>query len=115
MSNNVLGSLIDFTKKNPNLIIEFKTKTNRIKELLEMVKSRIPTFRDLPQDKDHAGWPLYSYVMEGINLLDKSKALNEIQSLQLFDAPFDIQESNVEEILQKRDPGAFENLFKTEC
>ena len=67
-----------------------------------MVKSRIPTFRDFPQDKDHAGWPLYSYVMGGINLLDKSKALNEIQSLQLFDAPFDIQESNVEEILQKR-------------
>jgi len=70
------------------------TQTEYVKELLEMVKSRIPTFRDFPQDKDHAGWPLYSYVMEGINLLDKSKSLNEIQ--------FNIREGNIEELVQKK-------------
>ena len=59
-----------------------------------MVKSRIPSFRDFPQEKDHAGWPLYSYVMEGINLLDKSKSLNEIN--------FNVQEGDMEELTPKR-------------
>ena len=70
------------------------TQTEYVKELLEMVKSRIPSFRDFPPENDHAGWPLYSYVMEGINLLDKSKSLNEIN--------FNVQEGDMEELTPKR-------------
>ena len=70
------------------------TQTESVKELLEMVKSRIPSFRDFSQDKDEAGWELYSYVMEGINLLDKSKSLNEIN--------FTISEGDIEELTPKR-------------
>jgi hypothetical protein len=64
------------------------TQTEYVKELLEMVKSRIPSSRDFPQYYGSAGWPLYSYIMEGINLLDKSKSLTEIN--------FNTQEGNME-------------------
>ena len=66
------------------------TQTEYVKELLEMVKSRIPSARDFPQYYGSPGWSLYSYVMEGINLLDKSKSLNEIN--------FNVQEGDIEEL-----------------
>lgn len=70
------------------------TQTEYVKELLEMAKSRIPSFHDFPQYYGSPGWPIYSYVMEGINLLDKSKSLNEIN--------FNVREGDMEELTQVR-------------
>jgi tryptophan halogenase len=46
--------------------------------LLEMCKSRMPTGSDYPKYFGSAGQGLYSYVLAGINKLDKNIALEEI-------------------------------------
>lgn len=46
--------------------------------LLEMCKSRMPTGNDYPKYFGSAGQGLYSYVLAGINKLDKNIALEEI-------------------------------------
>lgn len=68
------------------------TQTEFVKELLAMIKHRTPTVNDFPHYQGSAGWPLYSYVMEGINLLDKTKAGKEID--------FDLKEGNLYELTQ---------------
>ena len=68
------------------------TQTEFVKELLAMIKHRTPTVNDFPHYQGSAGWPLYSYVMEGINLLDKTKAGKEID--------FDMKEGNLYELTQ---------------
>lgn len=55
------------------------TQTDFVKDLLEMVKTKVPTTHDFPGYFGSAGWPLYSYVMAGLHLIDKDvarKALN---------------------------------------
>ena len=59
------------------------TKTEYVDNLLETIKVRFPNTNDFPKYYGAAGWPLYSYVMEGLNLLDKKIAFNEID----FNAP----------------------------
>ena len=59
------------------------TKTDYVNNLLETIKVRFPNINDFPKYYGAAGWPLYSYVMEGLNLLDSDVALKEIS----FDAP----------------------------
>ena len=54
------------------------TKTEFVKELLEMTKNKIPTTNDFPQYQGSASWPLYSYVMEGINVINKDIAGAEL-------------------------------------
>mgnify|MGYP006122941091 CR=1 FL=1 len=54
------------------------TQTEFVKELLAMAKSKTPTFNDFPHYQGAAGWPLYSYVMEGINVLNKDIAGAEL-------------------------------------
>lgn len=55
------------------------TKTEFVHNLIEMAKHRMPTHHDFPTYYGSAGWPLYSYVMEGIGIIDKSIAINEMQ------------------------------------
>jgi tryptophan halogenase len=54
------------------------TKTDYVETLLEMSKHRMPTFSDFPSYPGCASWPLYSYVMGGLNLIDKSKAMETL-------------------------------------
>lgn len=69
------------------------TQTEFVKELLEMGKSKIPTFNDFPHYQGSAGWPLYSYVMEGINVLNKNVAAADLD--------LEFQEGNLYEITQQ--------------
>ena len=54
------------------------TKTEFVKELLEMAKNKIPTINDFPHNPGSADWALYSYVMEGINVINKDIAGAEL-------------------------------------
>jgi hypothetical protein len=54
------------------------TKTEFVKELLEMVKTKMPTVNDFPLAQGSAGYGLYSYIMEGINVINKDIAGAEL-------------------------------------
>lgn len=54
------------------------TQTDFVKNLLSMIKHKIPTTHDFPGYFGSAGWPLYSYVMAGLNLIDKKLAHQEL-------------------------------------
>lgn len=54
------------------------TQTEFVKDLLEMVKVRLPTANDFPSYAGSAGWPLYSYVLAGIKKIDKQKVIKEL-------------------------------------
>ena len=44
-----------------------------------MAKTNIPTVNDFTLWQGNAGWPLYSYVMEGINVINKDIAGAELE------------------------------------
>ena len=50
------------------------TKTDYVDQLLEMSKHRLLNQHDFKKYYGSAGWPLYSYVLEGINGINKSVA-----------------------------------------
>ena len=54
------------------------TQTEFVTDLLEMAKTKIPTTHDFPGYFGSAGWPLYSYVMSGLHLIDKDLAKKEL-------------------------------------
>lgn len=54
------------------------TRTEFVSNLLEMAKVKMPTINDFPNYNGSAGWPLYSYVMAGLNLFNKDVAINEL-------------------------------------
>lgn len=55
-----------------------ETKTEAVKEILEMIKGKMPTTVDLPSYDGAAGWPLYSFVMAGLNLIPKGLGTKEL-------------------------------------
>jgi tryptophan halogenase len=55
------------------------TKTEFVTNLIEMAKYRMPTHHDFPSYYGSAGWPLYSYIMEGLHLINKDVATKELQ------------------------------------
>lgn len=59
------------------------TITPYVADLLEMAKSRLPTSHDFPRYAGSAGWALYSFVMEGIGVLNCKDSLTELN----FDVP----------------------------
>ena len=59
------------------------TRTEFVENLIETAKVRYPNVNDFPKYYGAAGWPLYSYVMEGIGVIDRDLAFKEIN----FDAP----------------------------
>lgn len=59
------------------------TKTEFVKDVLEMIKGRIPTTTDFPNYDGAAGWPLYSFVMAGIGVIPKGVGNKELH----FDLP----------------------------
>lgn len=60
-----------------------ETQTEFVSNLLEMVKTKVPTVNDFPIYFGSAGWPLYSYVMAGLHLINKDVASKELK----FDLP----------------------------
>lgn len=60
------------------------TQTDFVKNLCEMAKDKIPTTHDFPGYFGAAGWPLYSYVMAGLHLINKNLARQELD-LDLLD------------------------------
>lgn len=54
------------------------TKTEFISEILEMAKTRVPTTNDFPSYDGSAGWPLYSFIMSGLNLIPKGVGNREL-------------------------------------
>jgi tryptophan halogenase len=54
------------------------TRTEFVKNLLAMIKTKVPTTFDFPGYFGSAGWPLYSYVMAGLHLIDKDVAAKEL-------------------------------------
>ena len=54
-------------------------QTEFVKNLLMMTKSKMPSTHDFPGYFGSAGWPLYSFVMAGLNLFDKEVAANELK------------------------------------
>jgi tryptophan halogenase len=53
-------------------------KTEFVSNLLEMAKTKVPTVNDFPSYPGSAGWPLYSFVMAGLNLIDPAVAKAEL-------------------------------------
>jgi tryptophan halogenase len=54
------------------------TKTEFVKDLLEMAKTNIPTVNVFNDNPGSANWGLWSYVMEGINVINKDVAGAEL-------------------------------------
>ena len=54
------------------------TKTEFVSNLLEMAKTKVPNTNDFPSYTGSAGWPLYSFVMAGLNLISKDAAAYEL-------------------------------------
>lgn len=61
-------------------ITEGHTKTDYVKNLIEMSKVRVPSERDFPGYFGAAGWGLYSHVMKGLGLIDPDMCKKNIQS-----------------------------------
>mgnify|MGYP006433246271 CR=1 FL=1 len=59
------------------------TKTDFVDNLIETSKVRLPSINDFPKYYGAAGWPLYSYVMHGLNLYNRDVATQEL----MFNAP----------------------------
>ena len=57
------------------------TKTEMVKELLEMAKTNIPNINAVPDNPGGANWGLWSYVMEGINVINKDVAGAELSCI----------------------------------
>ena len=55
------------------------TQTDFVKDLLEMAKHKVPSSQDFPTYAGSAGWPLYSYIMAGLHLINKDAAENELK------------------------------------
>lgn len=54
------------------------TKTEFVKDLLDMCKTRVPTFNDFNEYFGAAGWPLYAWVLLGTKAIDPALAKSEI-------------------------------------
>jgi tryptophan halogenase len=53
-------------------------KTEFVSNLLEMAKTKVPSSNDFPSYPGSAGWPLYSFVMAGLNLIAPAVAKAEL-------------------------------------
>jgi tryptophan halogenase len=60
------------------------TKTEFVSDLLETAKVRLPNTNDFPKNWGGAGWPLWSYIMAGINVINKQAVLNEFEDIKHF-------------------------------
>ena len=55
------------------------TKTEFVENLLTMSKTKVPSTHDFPSYFGSAGWPLYSYVMAGLHLINRDVAAKELE------------------------------------
>jgi tryptophan halogenase len=60
------------------------TQTEYVSNLLELAKTGVPNAHEFPSYQGSAGWPLYSFVMAGLGLLNKDVALAGLN----FELPF---------------------------
>lgn len=56
------------------------TQTDFVKNLIEMSKSKTPTLQDFPGYYGSAGWGLYSHVMVGLGILNKTVCRSSLNS-----------------------------------
>jgi tryptophan halogenase len=56
-----------------------ETKTEFVDSILEMSKSKMPTFNDFNEYYGAAGWPLYAWVLLGTGNLTASTCKKELQ------------------------------------
>jgi tryptophan halogenase len=54
------------------------TQTEFVKDIIEMSKSKIPTFNDFNEYYGAAGWPLWAWVLAGTNNLSASVSRQEL-------------------------------------
>ena len=57
------------------------TRTEFVSTLLSMSKGRLPSTNDFSNYPGGAGWSLYSFVMAGLNLIDKNTSANELKTI----------------------------------
>ena len=57
------------------------TRTEFVDTLLHMGKSKVPTDNDFSNYPGSAGWPLYSFVMNGLNLIDKRASAMDLKMI----------------------------------
>jgi tryptophan halogenase len=55
------------------------TKTEFVDTLLHMSKSKVPSDHDFSNYPGSAGWPLYSFVLAGLNLIDKKAFATDLK------------------------------------
>jgi len=60
------------------------TKTDFVTDILETAKVRLPSTNDFTKFWGNAGWPLWSYIMAGVGVLNKQAALNEFKTPEEF-------------------------------
>jgi len=56
-----------------------ETKTEFVDSILEMSKSKMPTFNDFNEYYGAAGWPLYAWVLVGTGKLSPTVCKKELQ------------------------------------
>jgi tryptophan halogenase len=97
--NNRIGSLYDSLKEF--LVMHYMggrtdtefwryissgaTQTEFVKNLIETSKSRLPSYKDIPEHSGGANWGLWSHIMAGVGILKKEVVEKEftLESLQL--------------------------------
>lgn len=57
------------------------TRTDFVDTLLHMGKTKVPSDNDFFNYPGAAGWPLYSFVMNGLNLIDKTASATDLKTL----------------------------------
>lgn len=71
------------------------TKTDRVKQILEMSKHRVPSINDFDNYYGSAGWPLWSHVLAGTNNLSTEAVENELQLVINNEALYDSSEKEL--------------------
>lgn len=94
------------------------TKTDFVRELLEMCKSRTPTFNDFNEYFGAAGWPLYAWVLLGTHNLSKEVVKQELDTFipngnLLEEANLYLQDNKINQIEYFRDNWSFSNLINS--
>ena len=78
-----------------------ETQTKFVSQLLEMSKHRMPSSNDFPKYYGSAGWPLYSYVLSGINRIGKDVPSRELDLLS--SGPRDFRTLTAESYYESQD------------
>lgn len=74
------------------------TRTDRVRELIDMAQHRIPTFNDFPRYWGVAGWSLYCWIMMGLGLLDKVKTNQDFEHTVDLEIKYQLLQKKLSEL-----------------